>query len=145
VAPDGATLRVTATPARHGPAGGDRGPVVGFVLAFADDPSRVLYFSGDTVWFDGIQEVATRFGVIVAVLCLGARIGAAGDQALTFTAEEAVSVARAMPGSVIVPVHFEGWEHFSETRDDVDRAFGAAGLEGRLEWAPPGEPLALRP
>src|SRR5690348_486635 len=33
-APDGAILRVTATPARHGPAHLDRGPVIGFALAF---------------------------------------------------------------------------------------------------------------
>jgi hypothetical protein len=42
-------LRVTGTPARHGPADGDRGPVIGFVLALVDRPDRGVYISGDTV------------------------------------------------------------------------------------------------
>jgi L-ascorbate metabolism protein UlaG (beta-lactamase superfamily) len=65
-------LTVTATPARHGPAGGDRGPVIGFALAFADAPEAVICVSGDTVWFDGVAEVARRFDVRVAVLNTGA-------------------------------------------------------------------------
>jgi hypothetical protein len=41
-----------ATPARHGPARLDRGPVIGFVLSFLDDPASAVYISGDTVWYD---------------------------------------------------------------------------------------------
>ena len=37
-APNGRVLRVTGTPARHGPPDGDRGPVTGFALAWADAP-----------------------------------------------------------------------------------------------------------
>lgn len=48
-APDGRQLVVTATPARHGPPEGDRGPVVGFTLRWTDAPEDVLYISGDTV------------------------------------------------------------------------------------------------
>jgi L-ascorbate metabolism protein UlaG (beta-lactamase superfamily) len=55
-AADGRRLRITAAPARHGPAGMDRGPVVGFALAFADDAESIVYVSGDTVWFDGVAE-----------------------------------------------------------------------------------------
>jgi hypothetical protein len=39
---------VTATPARHGPAGGDRGPVIGFVLRISDGSLPPVYVSGDT-------------------------------------------------------------------------------------------------
>jgi hypothetical protein len=42
-------LRVIATPARHGPAGLNRGAVTGFVLFNVDSPERVIYISGDTV------------------------------------------------------------------------------------------------
>jgi L-ascorbate metabolism protein UlaG (beta-lactamase superfamily) len=143
-APDGDTLVVTATPARHGPAQGDRGPVIGFALAFGDEPDRVVYVSGDTVLYDGVHEVARRFEVRSALLNLGAaRVRAAGDWPLTFTAAEAVAVARAMPRARLVPLHFEGWEHFSESRTDVERAFAAARLESRLLWPAPGEAVAL--
>jgi L-ascorbate metabolism protein UlaG (beta-lactamase superfamily) len=143
-APHGATLIVTATPARHGPAGGDRGPVIGFALAFSDEPDLVVYVSGDSVWYEGVREVAERFSVRIALLNLGAaRVPAVGDYPLTFTAAEAVDVARAMPSAVIVPLHFEGWEHFSESRADIGEAFSAAGIARRLVWPAPGTAIAL--
>jgi L-ascorbate metabolism protein UlaG (beta-lactamase superfamily) len=132
------SMRVTATPARHGPEGGDRGPVIGFLL------DEEIWFSGDTVWYDGVQDLAARATITVALLCLGAAVvKAAGEHPLTFTAAEAVSVARAMPKATIVPLHFEGWEHFSQSREDVEREFAAAGLADRLRWPPPGQPLEL--
>lgn len=139
VAPDGSVLRVTATPARHGPAHADRGPVIGFALAFADDPDTTVYVSGDTVWYDGVREVSARHSVRVAVLFLGAaRVRAVGPWPLTFTAAEAVEAARAFPDATIVPVHYEGWKHFSESRADVERAFREAGLEDRVQWLAAG-------
>jgi L-ascorbate metabolism protein UlaG (beta-lactamase superfamily) len=59
--PDGDTFLVTATPARHGPPQADRGPVIGFILRFSSEPEQVVYFSGDTVWYDAIEEVGQRF------------------------------------------------------------------------------------
>src|SRR5215831_72057 len=38
IARDSRVLRITGTPARHGPAHMDRGPVTGFALAFTDAP-----------------------------------------------------------------------------------------------------------
>jgi L-ascorbate metabolism protein UlaG (beta-lactamase superfamily) len=134
-------LRVTAAPARHGPEGGDRGPVIGFVL---DAGGRVVYVAGDTVWFEGVAEVARRFDVDVAVLNLGAaRVAAAGPHPLTLTGAEAVEVARAMPSATVVPLHFEGWEHFSEPRAEAERALDEAGLRDRVVWPPPGRAITL--
>jgi L-ascorbate metabolism protein UlaG (beta-lactamase superfamily) len=142
-APDGRTLRVTATPARHGPKDGDRGPVIGFVLTAPGEPGAI-YVTGDTVWYEGVEEVATRFDVRVAILFAGAaKVRAAGLLPLTFTAEEAVAAARSMANAAIVPVHFEGWEHFSESRADLDRAFRAAGLASRLHWPIAGEAITI--
>jgi L-ascorbate metabolism protein UlaG (beta-lactamase superfamily) len=138
-APDGGAVRVTATPARHGPAHLDRGPVVGFLLTRADAPGRDIYLSGDTVWYDGVAEVSRRFAVATAVLFMGAaRVAAVGPWHLTFTAEEGVDAARAFADAAIVPVHFEDWEHFSESRPEIDAAFARAGLGQRLRWLPRG-------
>jgi L-ascorbate metabolism protein UlaG (beta-lactamase superfamily) len=143
-APGGGRVRVTATPARHGPDGGDRGPVVGFVLesSNADDP--VVYFSGDTVWFDGVAEVGRRFDVGVALLNVGAaKVAVAGPHALTFSTEDAIALANAWPRVAIVPLHFEGWTHFSEGRAELTAAFDVAGKSTRLHWLPPGRPIRL--
>jgi L-ascorbate metabolism protein UlaG (beta-lactamase superfamily) len=143
-APGGRWLRITATPARHGPADADRGPVVGFALAFADDPEAIVYVSGDTVWYEGVAEVGRRFPPRVAILNLGAaRVREVGPYHLTFTAEEAVTAAVAFGDALVVPLHFEGWAHFSESRQDIERAFAAAGLADRLRWPIPGQAIDL--
>jgi L-ascorbate metabolism protein UlaG (beta-lactamase superfamily) len=142
--PDGRTLHVTATPARHGPPDGDRGPVVGFVLVTSDEPETVVYVSGDTVWYEGVTEVAARFTPDVVLLFAGAaRVAAVGSAHLTMTADEAVTAAKTFAGATIVPLHFEGWAHFSESRAEIERAFRAAGLDRRLVWPVAGEPVEL--
>lgn len=143
--PDGGTLHVTATPARHGPAHADRGPVVGFVLTRPDAPGEAVYLSGDTVWYDGVAEVGRRFPVRTAVLFMGAaRVAAVGPWHLTFTADEGVEAARAFGDATIVPVHCEDWEHFTQSRPDIDAAFRAAGLGHRLRWLPRGVETDVR-
>jgi L-ascorbate metabolism protein UlaG (beta-lactamase superfamily) len=144
-APDGRVLRVTGTPARHGPAHLDRGPVTGFALAFADAPDHALYVSGDTVWYDGSAEVARRFDVRTAVLFLGAaRVPAVGtSEPLTMTAADGIAAARAFPKAIIVPVHYEGWAHFSESRDAIARAFAAAGIGSRIRWMELGKTMTV--
>jgi L-ascorbate metabolism protein UlaG (beta-lactamase superfamily) len=141
---DGRTLLVTATPARHGPPHADRGPVIGFALARPEAAKTAVYVSGDTVWFEGVQQVADRLQVVAALLFMGAaRVKAAGDWPLTFTAAEGVLAARAMPDAAIVPLHYEGWEHFSESRTDIEQAFRDAKLEDRLLWLSRGQPTEL--
>jgi len=143
---DGRHMIVTATPARHGPADGDRGPVIGFTIAFADAPRRAVYVSGDTVWYDGVAEVARRFDVIAAFLFMGAaRVAAVGPAHLTMTAAEAVDAARVFAQATIVPLHFEGWAHFSEAREDITRAFAGAGLAHRVCWPIPGKRMRVQP
>ena len=135
----GRRLRVTATPARHGPANADRGPVVGFTLSSPEAPREAIYLSGDTVWYEGVAEVSRRFDVRAAVLFMGAaRVLEVGPAHLTFTGAEGVEAARAFPKAPILPVHCEGWAHFSESPKDITAAFAAAGLADRLFWGPAG-------
>jgi L-ascorbate metabolism protein UlaG (beta-lactamase superfamily) len=135
---EGTMLRVTATPARHGPAGGDRGPVIGFALTRDDAPGTV-YVSGDTVWYDGVREVSERFDVRIALLFCGrARVSVAGENDLTMSADDAVRAAHAMARATIVPLHYEGWEHFMQSRADLERAFAKAALSQRLAFPAAG-------
>lgn len=142
---DGHGLRITGTPARHGPATGDRGPVTGFLIdCAANSGGPSVYVSGDTVWYEGMEEVARRGDVRIALLFMGAaRVREVGTAHLTLTAAEGVLAARAMPSAVIVPLHYEGWQHFFEGRDVIERTFADAGLSDRLRWLPPGEPFEL--
>jgi L-ascorbate metabolism protein UlaG (beta-lactamase superfamily) len=108
-ASDGNALLITGTPARHGPVGGDRGPVIGFVLAFEQQPDHAVYVSGDTVWYEGVAEVARRYHIRTAILFMGAaRIKEVGPAHVTMTAEDGIAAARAFPNATLVPVHYEG-------------------------------------
>lgn len=139
-----ASIVVTGTPARHGPAHMDRGPVTGFVLETGDAKSGAVYISGDTVWYEGAATVASCFDVRIAILFMGAaRVAAVGPDHLTMTATEAVEAARSFPNAAIVPLHFEGWAHFSESRDEIARAFTTAGMAERLRWLNAGVPTAI--
>jgi L-ascorbate metabolism protein UlaG (beta-lactamase superfamily) len=144
----GPGLRIVATPARHGPHGLDRGPVIGFVFFLVDapdgEPDHGVYFSGDTVWFEGVAEVAQRLKPQVAILNLGAaRVPEVGPFHLTMTASEAIEAARAFSSAAIVPLHFEGWAHFSEGRREIEGAFAAADLSRRLRWPERGRAIQI--
>lgn len=135
---DGRILTITGTPCRHGPAGGDRGPVTGFVLNFKGETKNGIYITGDTVYYDKIEEVAHRFDISLILLFIGAaKIAAVGPAHLTMTVEESIRAARLFDHAVITPLHFEGWEHFSEGYDEIIKQYTAAGLSNRLHWAPP--------
>jgi L-ascorbate metabolism protein UlaG (beta-lactamase superfamily) len=139
------TLRVIATPARHGPAGMDRGAVIGFVVFFTDSPEQSIYVSGDTVWYEGVAETARRFPAQAAILHIGAeRVPEVGPFHLTLTSEEAVEAAKAFSDAIIVPTHFEGWAHFSEGREEILRAFRNAGIEHRLFWPKAGQAVEVQ-
>ena len=145
---DGRRVRVTGLPARHGPAGGDRGPCVGFLLEDADQPADArapaAYISGDTVWYETLNEIPRRADVRVAFLFMGAaRVVEVGPAHLTMTGEEGVLAAVAMSHAAIVPLHYEGWAHFSEGRSEIEQAFAAAGMSDRLHWLPAGRAVSL--
>ena len=46
---------------------------------------------------------------------------------------DAVEAAHAFSVATIVAIHNEGWEHFSESQDDVSLLFAALGLTPRLQ------------
>jgi len=134
---------VTATPARYGPAGIEpiSGDVAGFVTSTGEG-FPLIYVTGDTVWFEGTAEVARRFPVEVVVLFAGAA-QARGPFNLTMNTNDALEIASRIPGALIVPVHFQGWQHFMQNQDDLEKAFAAFGVSGRLRIVSPGGELTL--
>ena len=139
----GSSVKVTATPARHGPAGIE--PLAGDVIGFAvDDGSNKIYVTGDTVWYDGVAEVARRFKANVVLLFAGAA-QTRGPFHLTMDTNDAIETAQAFPDAVIVPVHYEGWAHFKQSGDDLRKAFDALGFGSRLQLLEPGVATRIEP
>jgi hypothetical protein len=53
-------------------------------------------------------------------------------------ASEGVAVARTLTDAVIVPLHCEGWARYSESPNDIRKAFADAGFADRVRWLEPG-------
>jgi L-ascorbate metabolism protein UlaG (beta-lactamase superfamily) len=101
----------------------------------------VLWVSGDTVLYDGVREVADRLRVDTAVLHLGCvRFPMTGPVHYSLSAKEAVELLGLLRPRTVVPVHYEGWSHFQEGRDVVERelARAPAAVRDSVRWAPIG-------
>ncbi len=147
-APGRPQIEITATPCRHGPplSMPIAGDVVGFALRWEGQEHGVLWISGDTVLYDGVRRVADRLEVDTALLHLGAvRFPVTGPVRYTLTGEEAVELCRLIRPRITIPVHYEGWKHFSQGRQAVERAFASAPeyVRRSIRWLPIGEPVEI--
>jgi L-ascorbate metabolism protein UlaG (beta-lactamase superfamily) len=147
-APGRPSIEITATPCRHGPAGSHLlvGDVIGFALAWAGQERGVLWVSGDTVLFDGVRQVADRLPVDTALLHLGGvRFPVTGPLHYSLTAKQAVELVGLVRPRTVVPVHYEGWKHFRQGRDSVERELDDArpDIRERFRWLPIGTTVDL--
>ena len=147
-APDRPAIEVTATPCRHGPPLSRPivGDVIGFALRWDGQAHGELWISGDTVLYDGVRQVADRLRVATAVLHLGGvRFPITGPLRYTMTAREAVELCRALRPSTTIPIHYEGWSHFLQGRDAIEREFAGApdDIRDSLRWLPVGAGVEL--
>jgi L-ascorbate metabolism protein UlaG (beta-lactamase superfamily) len=147
-APARTTIEVTATPCRHGPPLSRPivGDVIGFALAWDGQDRGVLWISGDTVLYDGVRHVADRLQVDTALLHLGGvRFPVTGPVHYTMTAAQAIELCRLIEPRTIIPIHYEGWKHFREGREAIEREFSHAPTElrERVRWLTIGEPARL--
>jgi L-ascorbate metabolism protein UlaG (beta-lactamase superfamily) len=136
---NGHSLTITATPARHGPAGIEplSGDVIGFVIASSNAATRPIYVTGDTTWFDGVAEVAKRFKAGIVLPFAGAA-QTRGPFHLTMDTNDTIETARAFADALIVPVHTDGWAHFKQNARDLRVSFDALGFGPRLRLLEPG-------
>jgi L-ascorbate metabolism protein UlaG (beta-lactamase superfamily) len=138
----GDAVRVTAVPAQHGPDGTDQimGPVIGFVLEAGGEDK--VYVSGDNASLDVVRAIADRVGPIdVAILFAGAvQVPHRFDCAyLTLSSDRAAEAAKLLGVRAALPVHFEGWTHFTQGGRELRAAFAGNSVGDRLVLAERGE------
>jgi L-ascorbate metabolism protein UlaG (beta-lactamase superfamily) len=144
-APERPTIEITATPCRHGPPLSHAlvGDVIGFTLHW---DGHGLWISGDTVLDDGVREVADRLEIATAMLHMGGvRFPVTGPARYTMTARDALELCRLIRPRCVIPIHYEGWSHFREGREAIERELANAPEEPRrrFRWLPIGEPVDL--
>ncbi|TSJ44473.1 MBL fold metallo-hydrolase [Mucilaginibacter corticis] len=129
-------VSITAMPARHGPAGTLHltGEVTGFLIETRDIQ---LYLTGDTVYYEGIKQIAARFQPKYVFVFAGAA-KPRGPFNLTMGANDVLDTAGVFPEATIIPLHFEGWSHYTESDAELRTAFEAVGIAEKLLILKPG-------
>ena len=112
-------VTITATPCRHGPAGSEpiTGPVIGFALRWDGQEHGQLWMTGDTVLYPGLRY--------------------------SMDAREAVGLLDLVAPTHVVPVHYEGWSHFSQGRRDAEQVLASSAHAGRVRWLDLGEAATI--
>jgi L-ascorbate metabolism protein UlaG (beta-lactamase superfamily) len=140
-------LKITATPCQHASTkewAEKLGHVIGFMLEWDGQQNGALYISGDTVYYEGVEQVAQRFKVNTAILHVGrAGLSPEDDLHFTFTAKEAIQTARLMKVQHFVPTHFEGWKHFQEEPGYLYNEVIHSDIKEKLVWLQPGTPTII--
>jgi L-ascorbate metabolism protein UlaG (beta-lactamase superfamily) len=147
-APGRPAIEITATPCRHGPPLSRplAGDAIGFALRWEGQEHGQLWISGDTVLYDGVREVAGRVQVDTALLHLGGvRFPVTGPVHYTMTAKDAVELCGLVRPRTAIPIHYEGWKHFRQGREAIEREFASApdDIRRSIRWLPIGEAVQI--
>ncbi|WP_433465974.1 MBL fold metallo-hydrolase [Spirillospora sp. CA-128828] len=147
---DGAVLRIRSLPGRHapGPARLLLPPVMGSLLEFGPATGDVqfrLYITGDTLMFDGIQQIARRYRDIdLAVLHLGGT-KLPGGLLVTMDAGQGADLIETIRPANAVPVHYDDYTVFTSPLEDFRRELERRGLSEQATYVAPGQTHTFTP
>jgi L-ascorbate metabolism protein UlaG (beta-lactamase superfamily) len=134
----GVQVRITSLPGRHAGQAVLRGllpPVMGSMLEFGPEngPVRLrLYLSGDTLPYDGLDEIARRFPAAdLAVLHLGGTT-LPGGFVVTMDGAQGAELARRLDPRLILPVHYGDYTVMRSPLEAFLAEVDRAGLGERL-------------
>lgn len=142
-------LRITATPAQHHPWWIPEfisGPVIGFVIEYDGQKNGVIYISGDTVYFKGIEEVAQRYDIDIAILHAGGVQFRylTGLGIYTMNSRHLLKSIKMLNPCSVIPIHFRGWSHFKEKESTLRRNLHDNTFIGnRTIFLQSGEPFVI--
>jgi len=145
--PSGFEIEVVATPARHGPPLSSIivGDVIGFVLTWKGQKNGSLYITGDTVLYGDLYEIPKRFKIGTLIVHLGGvQFAMSFGIHYTLTAEDASLLIKSMTDlKTVIPVHYEGWTHFKESKETSIEAFRKSKIEEKITWTNIGDKIKL--
>jgi L-ascorbate metabolism protein UlaG (beta-lactamase superfamily) len=145
----GATLRVTAMPARHGPPGASvpLPETMGSMLEFSASGKAGyrMYISGDTLVYEDLEDIPRRYPDIdLALLHLGGtRI--LGVMKVTMDGKDGVKLMQLLAPHHAIPIHYNDYDVFKSPLSEFENEVKAAGLEGKVTYLKHGETYRFRP
>jgi L-ascorbate metabolism protein UlaG (beta-lactamase superfamily) len=131
-------LRVSPTEGRHGrgPMAEAMGAVMGVVLSAPGEPT--LYVAGDSVWCEPVAAAIDAHRPDVIIVNAGAPQFTHGGS-ITMDATDVAATAEAAPGSRVIAVHMEAYNHCGLTRAELAEACERAGCADRVLIPADGE------
>ncbi|HEU5034933.1 MAG TPA: MBL fold metallo-hydrolase [Mycobacteriales bacterium] len=145
----GATLTVTSLPGVHSTNALVRAllpPVMGALLELTDwtgTPALRVYLTGDTMVFDGLDEIGRRHPDIDAAVVHGGGTTLPGGVVVTMTGDGVVECLRRVRPRVGVPIHYGDYGVFKSGLEDIRRAFDASRLPVELRVVERGGAVSL--
>ena len=138
----GPRYTITATPCVHLPGG----ECIGFVITAdhfgtTENKPNALYFSGDTVHIEELAVLREKFHIPIALFNIGKAMVPKPDGSMlqiTMDGTQAAKLARDIDADVVVPLHFEGWNHFKEGKEDLLEVLKNEGVGDRFKVLVPG-------
>lgn len=91
------------------------GSVMGIVFEHPEE--KTLYVAGDTVYYEGVENVINQYKPEVIVVNSGANI--IGDDFLLMTKEDVLKVHQTAPHSTIIASHMEAVNHWTLSRKEL--------------------------
>jgi L-ascorbate metabolism protein UlaG (beta-lactamase superfamily) len=70
----------------------------------------------------------------------GVRFPVTGPLRYSMTTRQAIELCRLIRPRTVIPVHYEGWKHFQERRETIERGLAAAPdyIRRTVRWLPLG-------
>ena len=111
-------IEISRVPGQHGTGiwADHMGCVSGFVFKADDEP--VVYWTGDTIWYDDIKKaIQNNKPDIIITHSGGASLGNSGP--IIMDAEQTIELSQFSPGSIVVAVHMESLDHLKVSRREL--------------------------
>lgn len=124
-------IQLIKTKGEHG-----RGPMVelaGLVcgVVFKHSNEKTLYIAGDTVWYEGVQEVIDTHKPEIIVVNGGDNQFFEGGS-LVMGKEDIYEVYKAAPSAKIVSVHMEAVNHWTLSREELKNYLNEKGISSNV-------------
>lgn len=120
----------------------DMGTASGFVFRAEGEPT--VYWAGDTIWFETVEETLRRERPDVVVVHAAGAVWGKGTL-IVMDAEQVLQVCRAVPQATVVATHLESYDHGTVTRASLRAHTEREGVPAaRLLIPVDGETLSLQ-
>ncbi len=110
-------IKLIRTPGQHGR--GEVLQVIGDVcgVIFSHPAEKTLYVVGDSVWYDGVDEIIKTHQPEVIVVNGGGNV--LMGEMLVMGKEDILKVHKSKPDAMIISVHMEAMNHWTLSREEL--------------------------